>query len=127
MYGFLLFLHILVSLLLIVVILLQSSKGCGLAGAFGGPGAMGTVFGGRGAATFLSKTTTVLAALFMGMALILGMMTRGRTTEKSLTQEALENAKLSAPARALPAIEEGMGTLGGENVTPFPAQGDTSK
>ena len=37
---------------------IQSAKGEGLAGAFGGTSLTGTVFGGRGAATFLSKATT---------------------------------------------------------------------
>lgn len=51
---------------LILVVLMQSAKGEGLAGgtAFGG-GMSGAVFGGRGAATFLSKATTVLAVVFM--------------------------------------------------------------
>jgi len=58
--------HILVSFSLILVVLMQSSKGEGLAGsAFGGGGVSGAVFGGRGAASFLSKATSVLAALFM--------------------------------------------------------------
>jgi preprotein translocase subunit SecG len=50
---------------LIIVVLLQSSKGEGLAGAFGGGGLTGAVFGGRGAATFLSKATSILAVCFM--------------------------------------------------------------
>ena len=59
--------HVIVCIALIMVVLLQSSKGEGLAGsAFGGSGGMsGAVFGGRGAASFLSKATTVLAVLFM--------------------------------------------------------------
>jgi len=58
--------HVLVSLGLIVVVLMQSAKGEGLAGgtAFGGS-ISGAVFGGRGAASFLSKATTVLAVVFM--------------------------------------------------------------
>ncbi|GBD93936.1 protein-export membrane protein SecG [bacterium BMS3Abin05] len=58
--------HIILCFVLTIVILLQSSKGGGLSGAFGGGGgaAMGAVFGGRGAGTFLSKATVVLATLF---------------------------------------------------------------
>jgi len=60
--------HVLVSFALVVVVLLQSAKGEGLAGsAFGGGGGGGVgqaVFGGRGAAGFLSKATTVLAVVF---------------------------------------------------------------
>ena len=60
--------HVIVCLALVLVVLMQSSKGEGLAGsAFGGGGGgmSGAVFGGRGAATFLSKATTYLAVLFM--------------------------------------------------------------
>ena len=66
MFPILVVTHILVSFLLILVVLMQSSKGEGLAGsAFGGGGVSGAVFGGRGAASFLSKATSVLAVLFM--------------------------------------------------------------
>jgi preprotein translocase subunit SecG len=65
LYPFLIVIHILICMALIIVVLLQSSKGEGLAGAFGGSGLTGAVFGGRGAATFLSKSTTILAIAFM--------------------------------------------------------------
>ncbi len=59
--------HTIICILLVVVVLMQSAKGEGLAGAFGGGGTglTGAVFGGRGAASFLSKATTVLAIVFM--------------------------------------------------------------
>jgi len=58
--------HVIVCIALILVVLMQSSKGEGLAGAtaFGG-GVSSAVFGGRGAASFLSRATTVLAIVFM--------------------------------------------------------------
>ena len=66
MFAILVVTHILVSFSLILVVLMQSCKGEGLAGsAFGGGGVSGAVFGGRGAASFLSKATSVLAVLFM--------------------------------------------------------------
>lgn len=72
--------HVLVCIGLILVVLLQSSKGEGLAGsAFGGGGGSlsGAVFGGRGAATFLSKATSVLAILFMVNCIALAYMSAG--------------------------------------------------
>ncbi len=57
--------HVIVSIGLILVVLMQSAKGEGLAGTAFGGGLSGAVFGGRGAASFLSKATTVLAVLFM--------------------------------------------------------------
>jgi len=65
LFPFLIVIHILICIFLIIVVLLQSSKGEGLAGAFGGGGLTGAVFGGRGAATFLSKATSFLAVGFM--------------------------------------------------------------
>lgn len=56
--------HIVVCLILIVAVLLQSGKAGDLAGAFGGVGSQ-SVFGPRGAATLLSKVTTISAILFM--------------------------------------------------------------
>jgi preprotein translocase subunit SecG len=57
-------LHIIVSLFLIGVVLLQTGKSADLAGAFGGQGSQ-TAFGPRGAANVLTKLTTYSAILFM--------------------------------------------------------------
>ena len=70
--------HVITCIALIVVVLLQSAKGEGLAGsAFGGGGGGGmggAVFGGRGAASFLSNATTVLAVVFMVNCMALAFM-----------------------------------------------------
>lgn len=69
--GILMVVFILVCLLMTAIILLQSSKGDSLAsGIFGGAG-MQNLFGGRGAATFLSKLTTGLAVSFIVLSLFL--------------------------------------------------------
>lgn len=57
-------LHVLVCLFLIIVVLLQPGKGGDVAAAFGG-GSSQSVFGSRGATTFLQKLTSAVAALFM--------------------------------------------------------------
>ena len=57
-------LHIIVSLFIIGVVLLQQGKSADLAGAFGGQGSQ-TAFGPRGAANLLTKLTTYSAILFM--------------------------------------------------------------
>ncbi|TPW34616.1 preprotein translocase subunit SecG [Oecophyllibacter saccharovorans] len=68
-------LTILVSLALIAVILLQRSEGGGL-GIGGGQGA-GSFMTGRGTATFLTRATGILAALFMLFCLLLAVLNKG--------------------------------------------------
>jgi preprotein translocase subunit SecG len=62
--GLLVTLHVIVSLFIIGVVLLQQGKSADLAGAFGGQGSQ-TAFGPRGAANLLTKLTTYSAIIFM--------------------------------------------------------------
>jgi preprotein translocase subunit SecG len=81
-------LHVVVCIALMASILLQSGKGGGLAGAFGA-GSSQTLFGGRGAATFLSRATTALAVVFFVTSLTLGLHASrsGSARQTSLIQE----------------------------------------
>jgi len=65
--------HVIVSLFLIGVVLLQSGKAADLAGAFGGLGSQ-TVFGPRGSATVLTRATSISAILFMVTSLSLSLL-----------------------------------------------------
>ncbi|MGS0939377.1 preprotein translocase subunit SecG [Pseudomonas luteola] len=60
--------HLLMALGLVVLVLLQQGKGAD-AGASFGAGASGTVFGSQGSATFLSRFTAILAAVFFATSL----------------------------------------------------------
>jgi preprotein translocase subunit SecG len=62
-------LHVIFCVFLILVILLQTGKGAGMGVAFGG--ASQTVFGPRGAGSFIGKATGVVAALFMVTSMVL--------------------------------------------------------
>lgn len=100
MYTVALIIELIVAILLMVVVLMQSSKGGGLAGAFGGSN-LGTVFGVRRTADFLTKATQVLAAIFMVLALVINLwlLPRGTATRESVIQSA-------PPATSLPPIQE---------------------
>ena len=87
MYSFLVFIFIIVSLLLIGSILMQSSKGSGLAGTFGGAGGANAVFGGRGAASFLAKATQYLAVIFFLLTIAINMTIRSNTTVQSVVKD----------------------------------------
>jgi len=56
--------HVFVAIALIMIVLLQTGKGADMGIAFGG-GSSQTLFGTTGASTFLSKSTTVIAVIFM--------------------------------------------------------------
>lgn len=93
LYTIILSVHIIVSLFLILIVLLQAGKGGGMGAAFGG--GSGTVFGGRGAGDFLSRLTTVMAATFMILSIVLARFsledtrtTAPTTPEETTTEEA---------------------------------------
>ena len=92
-------LHLVLAVFLILVVLLQSGKGADIGAAFGG-GSSQTVFGGRGAATFLSKLTTVAALLFMVSSLSLAIYSGRRGSSSVITEE---RAREAAPSPAPPA------------------------
>ncbi|UCC43863.1 MAG: preprotein translocase subunit SecG [Candidatus Zixiibacteriota bacterium] len=98
MFTILMVFHVLVCFLLIIVVLMQSAKGEGLAGGTAFGGAMsGAVFGGRGAATFLTKATTVLAVVFMLNCGALAFMSSDRivATDGSQATESVVGRKMS--------------------------------
>jgi len=72
-YYLLVALYLIVCLLLLLVVLMQQGKSGDLASAFGGGGSSQAAFGARAGATVLTRATTVLGALFMLGAIILGI------------------------------------------------------
>lgn len=96
MYTALLVIHLLSCFTMVAVVLLQSGKGAEIGAAFGGSSQ--TLFGSRGAATFLSKVTVVAATVFMVTALSLAMLSKERSVTSGLRD-------LQSPAAA-PAIPE---------------------
>ena len=81
MIGFLIFVHTIVSILLISVVLMQASQGGGLSGTFGGQAAS-SILGGKGAGNVLSKITGWLAAVFIGLAVLISILS-GPSDESS--------------------------------------------
>ena len=102
MYLALSLLHLLVAVGLILIVLLQSGKGADIGAAFGG-GSSQTVFGGRGAATFLSKMTTAFAVLFMVTSIVLTILSAQRGSSTLVGEDKPAPAAQSAPAAPAPA------------------------
>jgi preprotein translocase subunit SecG len=95
--GLITAIHIIVSLFLIIVVLLQSGQSGDVAAAFGGMGSQ-TAFGPRGATTALSRATTWSIVIFMLTSITLSIAASRRTGVHSVLQ-----GVSTAPAKSAPA------------------------
>lgn len=131
MYGFFIVLHIIICVGMMISVLMQSAKGEGLAGAFGGSSLTGTVFGGRGAAPFLAKATSGLAVAFFLSCILLTFMSPARmTTASGPAESAVEKAARERAGeipvqqqQTLPAGEIPSSEQPGGQATDQPAEG----
>jgi preprotein translocase subunit SecG len=92
----LLIIHLFVTLALIGVVLIQRSEGGGL--GIGSSQGMGSFMSGRGTANLLTRTTAILAVIFMGLSLTLALINRG--TSGAATRSILDTtppASTTAP------------------------------
>jgi preprotein translocase subunit SecG len=102
-------LHVLIASGIVGLVLLQRGKGAD-AGAGFGAGASGTVFGARGSASFLSRTTATLAALFFATNLALAYMGGRKPENPSSVVDRVQqsqpqsNATPAAPLDAPPPV-----------------------
>lgn len=105
MFGFLIGVEVVIAILMIIAILMQSSKGGGLAGTFGG-GNVGMMFGVRRTSDFLIKATQVLALLFGVLALIINIVFLPRSGSGDVESVLQRNAatQQTAPAPSVPQL-----------------------
>jgi preprotein translocase subunit SecG len=94
-------LHILVSIGLILVVLLQTGKGADMGAVFGGSSS--TIFGSSGAGNFLTRLTTGMAIVFMITSLTLGYFS-GRKPATSLFESQTPQAEQSPTQPGRPAL-----------------------
>lgn len=101
MYTLAVVIHVLVCFLMIASILLQSGKGAEIGAAFGGSSQ--TVFGARGANTFLGKLTAVTATIFMLTSLSLAIMSKQRNYSSTIGLDKPPASAPAAPSQSSPA------------------------
>lgn len=129
MFGFLLAILILDGFLLGLVVLMQSGKGDGLA-AMGGSGSTmaDSVLGGRQAVTLLTKTTWVTGAIFLGLSLVLSVLSSRTTNATSvLQQEFTQNPVPGQPLLPTVPGTTGAAAAGSTGTGGAAANPDTSK
>ena len=96
---------VIIAILLILLVLVQSEEGDGLGGIFAG--GSGSAFGSR-SGNVLTRTTTVLGALFL--ILSLGLALLNRTPGGTGVEEA--GRELSSEAEQAPWLEDELGAMG---------------
>lgn len=92
--------HVMLAIALVAVVLLQRSEGGAL--GIGGGGGMGGLMTGRATANLLSRTTAVLAALFMLTSLTLAYMSKGPSEPKSILEQPPGQTMPALPAAPAP-------------------------
>jgi len=105
------FVHVVISAVLIGLILIQRGKGAEAGAAFGG-GASQTVFGSRGSSSFLTRTTAILATVFFITSLTLAYFTQQSTQVTSVTDmvlpgetiQQIDNADVASTPADVPVI-----------------------
>src|SRR5882672_7717702 len=96
MYGFLIFVHIIVCVGLILVVLFQAGKGAGLGNLFGGGGG-DQLFSAPSGSAFIRKLTTGMAIVFVITSLSLTILTSQRSQRSLLEQVPMPQGSVPNP------------------------------
>ncbi|MEJ6558955.1 MAG: preprotein translocase subunit SecG [Candidatus Thioglobus sp.] len=96
-FQIILIIHILLALSLIALVLMQHGKGADAGAAFGA-GASGSVFGARGANTFMYKLTASVAIGFFATSLTLAYLATNETDAKSDPSSIMEQVTSTIPS-----------------------------
>lgn len=101
LFTFLLVVHAIIATLLVTVILMQRSEGGGLTSGGSPSGLMSA----RGAANFLTRSTAVLAGLFVAMSIALAVLAATRSGDEIDTSRAATPAQTAPATGPLPAAQ----------------------
>ncbi len=91
--------HVLFAVVLIILVMLQHGKGADMGAAFGS-GSAGSLFGASGSANFLSRATSITAALFFATSMGLTYLSANQPKDSSLmnsVMDQVENVDATAP------------------------------
>lgn len=107
MYSLLITIAIILSVVMVIIILLQSSKGSGLAGTFGGGGgSMGSMFGTRRTADFLSKATWWLGGAILVIAIMINLFFLPGQMTSDQRESIIQGANQQRAIPTAPALPE---------------------
>jgi preprotein translocase subunit SecG len=121
MFTLITILILLLCIVMTAVVLAQSSKRDWLAGALGGPGSVGAVFGVRRASDFLQRTTIWLGGVFVVLCILANLFflpTSGKAPTAVQTGNAvIPKAQQAPPRQSAPAVQQPTGAQPGTGQT----------
>lgn len=133
MYQAFMVVHVLIALAIIGLVMLQQGRGADAGAGFGG--ASNSVFGARGASSFLSRTTAILASVFFVSSLALAYMAGNKDNKKADIMDAAQTSnpvqqdlppviqESANPAEsAVPAVPQAQEPAPAQPPEPVPAQ-----
>ncbi len=116
MYQVLIVIHVLVAFVIIGLVMLQQGRGADAGAGFGG--ASNSVFGARGAASFLSRTTAIFATVFFATSLSLAYLASNKDNK---VQDIMDDPMVTEPSkRDLPPVAPSAPTRSDVPVAPAP-------
>ncbi len=110
LYGIIISIITIICFLLIVVVLLQPGQKEGLSGGLAAGMAGGASMGARRTADLLSKTTAILATLFLSLSVLANFaIDKGDAGQSTIQQSTMDNvdpSEFTAPSQTEPAIPQ---------------------
>jgi preprotein translocase subunit SecG len=105
--NLLLITHLVMAVTLVALVLLQQGKGAQAGAAFGGgsSGSSQSLFGARGSANFLTRTTAIIATIFFVTTLSLAYLYANRSSNSSVvTGSVIEQMEETEPESDVPMV-----------------------
>ena len=122
--NLLLIVHLVMAVAVVVLVLLQQGKGAQAGAAFGGGGSSQSLFGARGSANFLTRTTAIIATIFFLTTLSLAYLYSNRSSTSSVVSgsviDQIEEQAAESDVPVVPGTEsvEGAGEPGAAGDVP---------
>lgn len=90
LYSIVLFIFVVICLLLVGIILLQTSQTGGMGSIGGGNSYLEGALGGQGADSLLLRTTTIFAVIFMSLAIFLNYLDNPKSSSNITVESSIE-------------------------------------
>ena len=90
LYSIVLFIFVVICLLLVGIILLQTSQTGGMGSIGGGNSYLEGALGGQGADSLLLRTTTIFAVIFMSLAIFLNYLDNPKSSSNVTVESSIE-------------------------------------